>query len=67
MKADLLISSMGFRSSALLDHHFDPTRFVVRNTNGCVIGNNKIDVGVYTVGWAKTGAVGIIDSTLLNC
>lgn len=58
---------MGFKSESVMDEHFNRKRSVANHANGVVIKNDKVDIGVYATGWVKTGAVGIIDSTLLNC
>lgn len=64
---DLLVSSIGFKSVPLDPSQFDMKTHVVHNENGCVVRNNKVDIGCYVAGWSKTGAKGVIDSTLLGC
>ena len=40
----------------------------MHNSDGCVIGRKgKLDLGVYAVGWCKTGPRGVLDETLLGC
>ena len=31
------------------------------------VKENKIDLGVYAVGWCKNGPKGVLDETLLTC
>lgn len=67
LATDLLVSSIGFKSVPLVKSLFDFDRNTVRNENGCVVKNEKVDIGCYAVGWSKTGARGVIDTTLLEC
>lgn len=65
LPTDLLVSSIGFKSVPIEDEQFDWKKGVVRNSHGCVLKNDKVDLGYYTVGWSKTGSKGVIDQTLL--
>lgn len=66
LRADLILKSIGYKTVQLFDKFsFDNSKNVVANLDGVVYDKDgKLLPNVFTVGWAKRGAKGIIDSTL---
>jgi NADPH-dependent glutamate synthase beta subunit-like oxidoreductase len=62
----LIFKSIGYRSlQTFEDIEFDPRLNIIKNEHGLVYGlGNTLLNDVFTVGWVKRGAKGIIDSTL---
>ena len=66
LQTDLVYTSLGYTSSPA-DAWFDPALSHIRNTGGRVIDENgKLVKGVYTSGWAASGAKGVLASTMLD-
>ena len=57
--ADMVISCIGFEGERPFDLSYGPNN-TFANTDGVI---NR-DIGLYTAGWAKTGAVGSLSSSL---
>lgn len=68
LKADLAVTSIGYYSEPIEGiGQFDEKSHVLPNVNGCVLagtGSDQFRVGIYCAGWVKTGAKGIIDTTM---
>lgn len=63
---DLLVNSTGFAVEDLERGKANPSLNIlnnrISNSNGCILSReDKVVVGSYTVGWAKSGPKGIID------
>ena len=44
---------------------YDPVNHIIPNEFGCVLSESgQMIPGLYVAGWAKRGAVGIVDATL---
>lgn len=67
---DMVVKSIGYTSTPLDEAvNFDHERGVIHNDYGCVQRKGhpgQVEVGKYAVGWVKTGAKGIIDTTFKN-
>lgn len=66
-KADVVIRCVGYRSVPIPGVSFDFNRYLVPNSDGCVLTepNSKfIEVGHFASGWCKTGANGGLFSVL---
>lgn len=66
-KADLVFSCIGYKSIPIQGEPFDETKSRIPNVNGCILTDpfsTYYKVGKYAVGWVKSGATGVIDSTL---
>ncbi len=66
IKADLVICSIGYKPKKIFGDHFDyNSDNTIKNENGLVIiKNNGLSSCIYTSGWMKRGAKGILDETL---
>ena len=68
LKADLVVTAVGYYSLPLAGiGNFDESSHVLPNSHGCVLEakhSDKFRVGIYCAGWVKTGAKGIIDTTM---
>jgi len=68
LKADLAITCIGYYSTPLPGiGQFDEKAHIIPNSHGCVLSDKQKDyirVGTYCAGWVKTGAKGIIDTTM---
>jgi hypothetical protein len=62
-----MVVSAGFEVEPLFSEHYNKSERKVNHSNGCVVQEDKIDIGTYAVGWCKNGAKGVIDETLLGC
>lgn len=68
LKADLAVTCVGYYAQPILGiGSFDDRSHVLPNAHGCVLtsrGSQHYRVGVYCSGWVKSGAKGVIDSTM---
>lgn len=68
LKADLVVTSIGYYSQPIEGiGQFDEKSHILPNSHGCVLtgsGSDQFRVGLYCAGWVKTGAKGIIDTTM---
>ncbi len=68
IKTDLAVSCVGYFAQPLLGiGNFDEQSHVLPNAHGCVLtgrGSEHFRLGVYCAGWLKSGAKGVIDSTM---
>lgn len=68
LRADLAVSAIGYYSLPIPGiGNFDESNHVLPNSHGCVLeakNSDKFRVGIYCAGWVKTGAKGIIDTTM---
>lgn len=68
LKADLAVTAIGYYSLPLPGiGNFDQHSHILPNSHGCVLeakDSDKFRLGVYCAGWVKTGAKGIIDTTM---
>ena len=66
--ADLAITCVGYYAQPILGiGNFDERSHVLPNAHGCVLtsrGSDHFRVGLYCAGWVKSGAKGVIDSTM---
>nr|WP_287484293.1 FAD-dependent oxidoreductase [Rhodococcus sp. (in: high G+C Gram-positive bacteria)] len=60
IETGMVLRSIGYHGRAIDGIPFDPERGVVPNTNGRVTHNGTVVGGVYTTGWIKRGARGVI-------
>ncbi|WP_036519545.1 FAD-dependent oxidoreductase [Nocardia sp. 348MFTsu5.1] len=62
LAAGLVLRSIGFKGRPLKGVPFDESRGVIPNVDGRVVDSDPAEVltGVYTVGWIKRGANGVI-------
>lgn len=62
----ILFKSIGYKSKPIIPElSFDNSQCVLRNDHGVLFNNELMhDYQLYTSGWVKRGAKGIIDSTL---
>jgi hypothetical protein len=66
-EADILFTCIGYKSIPIRGEPFDKKNSLIPNINGCILTEPDSDyykVGKYAVGWVKSGATGVIDSTL---
>ncbi|CAL5228332.1 g11441 [Coccomyxa viridis] len=68
LPADMVLSSIGYRSEAIEGVAFDARRGVVMHREGRVLQASSQDPepGLYVVGWAKRGPTGIIGTNLVD-
>ena len=65
LDADIVIKSIGYRTTAMQGVPYDEKRGTIPHEFGCVVDSDKTpQIGLYVAGWAKRGPVGIIDATL---
>lgn len=66
IRTNLVFKSIGYKSVKLFPQlNFDENEKVLRHQNGIVMNNdNELLRNIFTVGWVKIGAKGIIDTTL---
>lgn len=65
--SDLVFSCIGYKSIPIGGEPFDNSTNIIPNVNGCILTepfSTYYKVGKYSVGWIKTGATGVIDTTL---
>jgi len=63
----LVITSIGFTGQPLADLPFDEERGIIPNCAGRVMANNEVIPGMYTAGWIKRGANGVIGTNKPCC
>ena len=65
---DLLLSSIGYKSSSISDDiPFDKKKNIISNSRGRVMYNEgSVVKGVYVTGWLKRGPIGIIGSNITD-
>ncbi|EGR27084.1 NADPH adrenodoxin oxidoreductase, putative [Ichthyophthirius multifiliis] len=72
IQCDLLLRCIGYESYNI-DPKYTPwnnQNNTIENSNGCVLSmedKQKVQLGVYTSGWVKTGPIGILDQTMIGC
>lgn len=67
LPAELLITSIGYLSKPIQGIPFDSEKKIIPNSNGCILtepNSEYYTVGRYCSGWVKSGATGVVDSTL---
>lgn len=67
IRCGLVLKSIGYRSVPMVGVPFDAERSVVRNSHGRVQDGAGVTVpGLYTSGWAKRGATGIVGTNIAD-
>lgn len=65
----MLVNSTGFKVEGINEIQLDRQKNSIANSDGCLLNDSrdKVDIGMYAVGWCKNGPQGVIDQTLLSC
>lgn len=72
IKSDLVIRCIGYESINIAPDQLPWNSYssTLSNQNGCILqasDSKNIQIGKYASGWVKTGAVGVLDQTMIGC